>query len=141
MGISKNSKVKMHYKLSLAGGESVETSEGDDPIEFTFGAGQIIEGLERHLEGLEAGEEKRVEVEAADGYGERDDEAVVKLERGQFPEDDDLEDGMILTLQRQDGMVMRAVVLEANDAEVTLDLNHPLAGKKLVFDIKILEVG
>ncbi|HUT52347.1 MAG TPA: peptidylprolyl isomerase [bacterium] len=133
--------VKMHYTLKLDDGEVLESSFDGDPIEFEFGSGRIIPGLEKALEGMTDGEEKHVVVACEDAYGPRNPDAVGAVPRGEFPEGEPLEPGMIFSLQRHDGMTMEAMVVEINDDDVTLDLNHPLAGETLHFDVKVEKVS
>jgi FKBP-type peptidyl-prolyl cis-trans isomerase 2 len=141
MNVEMYSRVKMHYKVSLADGEVIEDSAAGGPIEVVYGSGGIIPGLEQALMGMAPGEEKQVVVAPADGYGERDDEAVVNVPRGQFPPGQKLEPGMVFSIRTQDGHMLHATMLEAGLEEVKMDFNHPLAGKELHFDIKVLDVS
>lgn len=134
-------RVKMHYTLKLSSGEVVQTSFDGDALEFEYGRGEIIPGLESHLEGMNEGEEKSVVVSAADAYGDRDPKAVVTVPRSEFPAEGPLEAGMMFQLMAPNGQVMHAQLVEASESEVTLDLNHPLAGEDLHFEVKIESVG
>jgi FKBP-type peptidyl-prolyl cis-trans isomerase 2 len=140
VAITQSCTVRMHYTLKLESGELIESSFEGEPIEFEFGSGNIIPGLEREIEGMDEGDEKHVVVEPEDAYGETDPAAVVSVPHERFPEDVKLEPGLMLQLQREDGVIMHARVVELTDAGVTLDLNHPLAGESLHFDIKIEKV-
>ncbi len=133
--------VKMHYTLKLDNGEVLETTQDGEPVEFEFGAGSIIPGLEKELEGMAQGDEKHVVVEPDDGYGPRNPEALVKVSREEFPAEGPLEPGMMFQMNREDGVTMHVTVVGEEGGEVTLDLNHPLAGEKLHFDIKIAEIS
>jgi FKBP-type peptidyl-prolyl cis-trans isomerase 2 len=133
--------VKMHYTLKLDDGEVLESSFDGDPIEFQYGQGQVIPGLEQALKGMTDGQEKHVVVPCQDAYGPRNPDAVGAVPRVEFPEGEPIEPGMIFSLQRHDGMTMEALVVEVGDNEVTLDLNHPLAGETLHFDIKVEKVS
>jgi FKBP-type peptidyl-prolyl cis-trans isomerase 2 len=133
-------RVRMNYKLSLADGEVIEDSAESGPIELVYGQGSVIPGLERALEGMQPGEAKQVVIAPEDGYGERDDEAVIMVPRDNFPQDQKLEPGMVFSLRRQDGHVIYARLLEIHDQELKMDFNHPLAGQTLTFDIKIEDV-
>ncbi len=140
MGITQFSRVKMHYTLKLDNGEILETTENDEPLEFIYGVGEIIPGLERELEGMNPGEEKHIVVPPEEAYGPRNPNAVITVPREEFPVEGELEEGMIFRLRREDGMVMSVTIAGVSENDVTLDLNHPLAGKTLHFDVKIEEV-
>jgi len=133
--------VKMHYRLKIADGDELESSFEGAPLEFQYGVGQVIPGLERALAGMSAGDAKQVEVEPGDGYGERDPQKVANIPREQFPPNEKLEPGIVLGLQTEDGMVIQATVVSASESEVVIDLNHELAGMKLCFDVEIVEVS
>jgi FKBP-type peptidyl-prolyl cis-trans isomerase SlyD len=108
-------------------------------LEYIHGAGNIIPGLERELEGLEAGAEKKVKVSAKDGYGEVDPRLVVVVPRDRFPAEDAVEVGMKFHAEMSDGLrIMRIVAVD--DDKVTLDGNHDLAGAELFFDVKVVSV-
>ena len=112
---------------------------GKDPLVFTQGAHEIIPGLEKKLSGLKVGESKQIEVSAEEGYGPVDPQRKQEVEKMKIPEDA-RKVGAKLTGQGPDGRMMFAQVTEVKEETVVLDLNHPLAGKKLFFDIKVLKV-
>jgi len=127
--------VGIKYELREKGGsEILDSNKEDAPLEFVLGTGMIIPGLEAGLVGLNEGDEKQIEVPAADAYGELNPEAIQMLPREQF-EGIDLEKGMMLYGQGEDGQTTQVVVKDFNDTDVTIDFNHPLAGKDLVFDV------
>lgn len=129
--------VGIDYTLRIEDGEVIDSSEGRGPLEFIQGRGQIIPGLERALYGMALGDEKQVVVAPDDAYGEFDSELLESLPRSAFPADMDLEEGMGLRMRTQDGRTVVVYVRDANDENVTVDLNHPLAGKTLHFDVRI----
>lgn len=130
--------VSMHYTLKLDDGQIVDSSDGGDPLEFLQGFGQIIPGLEKELYGMAVGDNKKVVVAAADGYGEVDPEAFQSVPRAIFPEDLELVEGMGLRMRDQDsGQLVETYVAEVGPTEVLLDFNHPLAGEELTFDVEI----
>jgi FKBP-type peptidyl-prolyl cis-trans isomerase 2 len=131
--------VELAYKGTLPDGTVFDESTKDDPLQFMFGVGMMLPGLESGLLGMRAGERKQVEVKAADAYGERTEAAIQEVPREQMPEDMELEIGSTLTAQTPDGPIY-ATILELKDTTVILDFNHPLAGKDLVFDITVLSV-
>lgn len=133
--------VSMHYTLTLDDGQIVDSSDGGDPLEFLQGFGQIIPGLEKALYGMAVGDNKRVVVAAADGYGEVDPEAFQSVPRTIFPEDLELVEGMGLRMRDQEsGQLIETYVAEVGSAEVLLDFNHPLAGEELTFDVEIADL-
>lgn len=129
--------VSMEYSLHVDG-EMIDSSQGREPLEFLQGAGNIIPGLEDELYGMEIGETKNVIVAAEDGYGELDPDAFIDVPREQFPPEIPLEVGVQLQLQDGNGQVMMARIDTVEADRVRLDFNHPLAGKELVFDVKIV---
>lgn len=138
MGIQNGSKVTMHYKLTVDG-ETIDTSEGKDPLQYVQGEGQIIPGLEKELEGLDKGAKKQVAIPPESGYGHHDPAAMQKVSRSSFADADNLKVGSTVRGQAGDQMFM-AVVTAITTDEITLDMNHPLAGKTLNFDIEVVNV-
>ncbi len=129
--------VGIDYTLRLESGEVLDSSEGRGPLEFIQGRGEIIPGLEQALYGMSLGDTKEVVVAPADAYGEFDSELLETLPRSVFPVDMELEVGMGLRMRTQEGRAVVVYVREANDESVTVDLNHPLAGKTLHFAVRI----
>lgn len=127
----------MEYTLHVDG-QLVDSSEGRAPLEFLQGAGNIIPGLEEELYGMELGESKNVIVSAEDGYGELDPDAFVDVPRAQFPAEIPLEPGIELQVRDDTGRVLLARIDRVDDQSVRLDFNHPLAGKELNFQVKIV---
>lgn len=139
MKIENGSKVSLDYTLTVDGGV-VDSSEDHEPLIYTHGEQQIIPGLERELTGLMAGDEKSVTVSAKDGYGEIDPEAVRDIPRSALPPDLQPEVGMTLAVRGPHGQAMPVHVTAVDTDKITLDLNHPLAGKTLHFKVKIISV-
>lgn len=138
--IQEGSNVKIHYKL-MVDGELVDTSQGGEPLAYVQGAGQIVPGLEEHLAELSQGAESTVEVPPEKGFGVKDPQAVQTVPRSSFEDPESLKTGMLVQGQTGDGKTFNATVSEISDSEVTLDLNHPLAGKTLEFQVEIVEVS
>jgi FKBP-type peptidyl-prolyl cis-trans isomerase SlyD len=133
--VANNHVVGIKYELREQGGtEILDSNTQDAPLEFVMGTGMIIPGLEAGLVGLNEGDKKKIEVPAAEAYGENNPEAIQMLPRDQF-EGIDLEKGMMLYGQGEDGQTTQVVVKDFNDTDVTIDFNHPMAGKDLVFDV------
>jgi len=138
MKIEKDRVVRFHYSVAEAGQEPVETSRDREPLAILFGHGNIIPGLEKAMDGREAGETFKADVTAADAYGERRDGMTQRVPKKHFG-DQKLAPGMQVVLNTSFGP--RAVTIEKIGMSVVdVDLNHPMAGKDLQFDIEIVEV-
>lgn len=131
--------VSLKYTLTVDG-EVVDSADEKDPIQFIQGFGQIIPGLERELYSMTIGQSKKVTVSPEDGYGELDSEAVMEIPRSEMPDDIPLEAGIELDIVNEDDEEMTAVIKEVKDDVVVLDFNHPLAGKKLEFDVTVVDL-
>lgn len=141
MTIQKDKVVTMHYHLTSADdGQVLDSSRGSNPLTYLHGTGSIIPGLERELVGLGVGATKTVQVEAADAYGEYDDEMVQTLPRAEFAGIENLEVGMMLQAQDQDGNTFDVHITQIEGDEVQIDGNHPLAGIPLTFEIEIVAI-
>ncbi len=133
--------VKVHYTGKLTTGENFDSSTGREPLEFTVGAGQMIKGFDAALPGMAVGDKKTINIAAEDAYGERSEDAIIPFPKENVPEDMKLEPGMTLTLSNQEGQPIPVIVLEVKEDAVILDANHFLAGKELIFDIELVEIG
>lgn len=133
--------VAIHYTGTLADGSQFDSSEGRDPLRFTLGSGQIIAGLEAAITGMSQGEKKSVTIAAAEAYGDHRPEAVQAVPRAQIPAEIPLEVGGGLQVQTPDGQTIPVTVASVTDEEVTLDANHPLAGKDLTFAVELVEIA
>ena len=129
--------VSIHYKLTLDDGNVVDSSEGQDPLEYLHGAQNIVPGLERELTGKSIGEALQVKVTPADGYGERDEAAVQTVDRSAFPADAPVEEGITFQAMDENQNPLLGTITKIDGSQVTVDFNHPLAGMTLNFDIKI----
>lgn len=139
MTISDGTTVSMEYTLKLDTQELIETNVGEEPLRFTQGSHQIITGLENAVEGMKVGDTKQVTVQPKDGYGESDTRLVQEIPIEKIPEDL-RKVGLSLFSRGPGGREYRSVVKEVKEKFVVLDFNHPLAGKTLVFDVKILDL-
>ncbi len=137
--VGDNDVVSLEYTLTVDG-EVVDSSEGHGPIEYIQGKGQIIPGLEKEVYGMAVGESKEVVVSPAEGYGEENPEAFVEVPKSEFPPEIPLEVGTPLQLRDQQGQVFDATIAEVKENTVLLNFNHPLAGKTLTFQIKVVDV-
>lgn len=130
--------VRLEYTLTDDGGKVIDSNKNKDPFVFTQGRGQIIPGLEKAILGMHEGEIKHVMVLPEEAYGTQDPKAVLELPRDRVPPD--VKVGTWLQGRNQNGQQIRALVKEIKENMVVLDLNHPLAGKTLNFDVKVLSV-
>ncbi len=138
--VQNGSTVTLHYRGTLKDGTEFDSSfERDEPMTVTTGQGTLIAGFETALEGMTAGETKTFTIESANAYGEPNPEAFTTLERTVFPDDFPFEAGMTVPLMGPQGQVI-ATLTEINDATVTADLNHPLAGEDLTFEVEVINV-
>jgi FKBP-type peptidyl-prolyl cis-trans isomerase SlyD len=131
--------VQLEYTLADESGKVLDSNKGGEPLTFTQGQQEIIAGLEQALDGMRAGEEKKVTLKPADAYGEVDPAAVTEVPKEQIPADA-LKVGTELVAQNQNGERRSVRIKEIKEGSVIIDLNHPLAGKTLVFDVKVLSV-
>jgi len=132
--------VKVHYTGKLEDGTVFDTSINRDPLQFTIGEGQIIPGFEQAVVGMNPGESKTTKVPADKAYGSHHKKRVLVVDRNQFPVDLKPEVGQKLQIRRTDGQTIVVTVTDVSESSVTLDANHPLAGKDLTFDIQLIEL-
>jgi FKBP-type peptidyl-prolyl cis-trans isomerase SlyD len=140
MKIEKGSVVAIDYRLHLGDGKVVDASAPDDPLTYLHGEGQIVPGLERALEGLSAGDARQVVVAPEDGYGPSDPEALQEVPRSAFPAEIRPEVGMELVAQGPGGEPVPFVVRDVKLESVVIDMNHPLAGQTLHFDVTVRQI-
>jgi len=133
--------VKVHYTGRLEDGTEFDSSTGGDPLEFKLGEGEVIPGFEQAVEGMDLNESKTVTIPADDAYGPRRDDLVMDVDRGEFAEDADPEVGQHFRVREKDGHEITVVVTGVGESQVTMDANHPLAGKDLTFDIQLVAVA
>lgn len=136
----KGDTVAVHYTGTLESGDVFDSSQGRDPLEFEVGGGQVIPGFDQAVTGLGVGETREVEIAPEQAYGEPREDLVVDVERDQFPEDADPAVGQQVQVQVAPGQNRVATIREIGDEAIKLDLNHPLAGKTLKFDVELVEI-
>ncbi|ROR32512.1 FKBP-type peptidyl-prolyl cis-trans isomerase [Inmirania thermothiophila] len=132
--------VKVHYTGTLDDGTVFDSSRGREPLEFTIGEGMLIPGFEEAVIGMSVGERKSVSIGSDDAYGPRHEEMVQTIDRAVIPEDIDLEVGTRLTATGPGEQPLLLTVVELTEDTVTVDANHPLAGKDLTFEIELVEI-
>jgi FKBP-type peptidyl-prolyl cis-trans isomerase SlyD len=140
MKIASGHVVAIDYRLHLGDGKVVDASEPGDPLSYLHGTGQIVPGLEKALEGLVVGDARQVVVSPEDGYGPSDPEAVQEVPRTAFPAELKPEIGMELVAQGPAGEPVPFVVKDVKLETVVVDMNHPLAGKTLHFDVTVKDI-
>ena len=140
MRVTEGRVVSLEYLVRLDSGQVVETSMGKNPIEYVHGGGQILPALERALEGLREGEQAAFSIPCEDAYGERKHDNVLTLPRTLFPADVDLKPGLCLYARASGGQSYPITVREVRTQDILVDLNHPLAGERLYFEVTIRAV-
>lgn len=140
MQIAANKAVSIDYTLTNDAGEVLDTSAGGEPLVYLHGAGNIIPGLERELDGKQVGDELKVTIEPEDAYGEFSADLVAVLGRNMFEGVDELEVGMQFHASAPDGGMQIVTITALDGDEVTVDGNHPLAGQRLTFEVKVAAV-
>ena len=139
MKAAHGSKVKIHYRGTLETGEEFDSNLDGEPLEFKVGEGQVIDGFEKGVLGMEAGQEKTFTVPPEQAYGVHDAELLMTTPKSALPPDG-LFEGIGVRIRLQDGRTAEGFVTKIDGDSVTLDFNHPLAGKSLTFAIKVVDV-
>ena len=133
--------VQVNYTGRLSDGTIFDSSIGRHPMQFTVGKGQLIAGFEKAVLGMAAGDKKTVVIPVAEAYGPRQDSAVVEVERKNLPPNLDAQIGQRLELTQEDDSTILVTVTGASETSLTLDANHPLAGKELTFEIELVSIA
>jgi FKBP-type peptidyl-prolyl cis-trans isomerase 2 len=138
--VQNGDKIKVHYHGKLRSGETFDSSDGREPLEFTVGSGQVIKGFDEGVKGMKVGDKKTVEIAVGDAYGEKQQEMMIEFPKEQFPADMNPEVGMQLMMSNGSGQNFPVTVAEVKEESVILDANHPLAGQDLIFDLELVEI-
>ncbi len=139
--VIKGNKVKVHYTGTLNGGEKFDSShDRGQTLDFQVGTGQMIKGFDQALLEMEVGQNKKINLKPTDAYGDMKPEAIQEVPKSTFPPNFELTEGGMVEGRTQSGQPMRATVKEVKDSSVILDMNHPLAGKELNFEIELVEI-
>jgi peptidylprolyl isomerase len=139
--VKKGDRVKFNYTLTLKDGKVVESNVGQAPLELVVGKNKAIKGLENALVGMSPGQTKTVVVKPADGYGAKDQAFVWTLPAAELPAGTPATVGTEVALARADGSRVEGVIAKVDGDQVTVDGNHPLAGRNLTFEIKLASIG
>jgi len=132
--------VHVHYTGRLDDESVFDTSEGRDPLTFQVGKGQVVPGFDKAVSGMEVGEKKTINIPSAEAYGPRVEQLVFTAPRDNLPSGYDPHVGEMMRLETRDGRQMDVVITDAKEETVTMDGNHPLAGKDLTFDIELVKI-
>ncbi|MBK5260379.1 MAG: FKBP-type peptidyl-prolyl cis-trans isomerase [Thermoanaerobaculia bacterium] len=133
--------VLVHYTGSFEDGSVFDTSEDGDPLEFTIGSEQVIAGFEEAIVGMKVGDRKREVISAERGYGKHEEQMVFQVGRDQLPDGTDVEVGETLQISFTDGETTAVQVMVIAEDSLTLDANHPMAGKTLVFELELIGIS
>ena len=133
--------VQIEYTGTFDNGEIFDSNVGRQPLEFQIGSGMIITGLEKAIQGMEVNDVKDITILPEDAYGEYNLDYVITVPRDDVEQNFHPEEGMIISIQLESGQLIPARITAVNPDNVTLDLNHPLAGKTLHFNVKLIAVN
>ena len=135
-------KINVHYTGKLTDGTLFDSSEGREPLEFEVGSGMVIKGFDEGVTGMSVGEKKTIHIPAAEAYGDMDPNYLAVFNKAEIPSDIPYEVGMQLNMHQDGtGQVMPVSVVEVTETTITLDANHPLAGKDLIFDLELVSIA
>ncbi len=134
-------RVRVHYTGRLDDGEVFDSSDGGTPLAFTVGDGQVIPGFENGVIGMAAGDTRTIHIPSEQAYGDHDAEGIMEVPRSEFPPEFELEPGSRVQGQQSDGTMVSFTIAAVADDIITLDANHPLAGKALTFDLTLVSIG
>ena len=133
-------KVRVHYHGKLRSGETFDSSQGREPLEFTVGSGQVIKGFDEGIKGMQPGDKKTLEIPVGEAYGEKSQDMIIEFPKAQFPADMSPEIGQQLMMSNGSDQSFPVTILEVKEESVILDANHPLAGQDLIFDLELVEI-
>jgi len=133
--------VKVHYTGRLDDDTVFDTSRGKSPLKFTIGEGNLIKGFEKGLIGMEVGEKKNLVIPPEEAYGQNDEKLTTKVSRSHLPDSVQPAIGMQLQVKQKDGSIFMVWITGMDEETVTLDANHPLAGKTLKFDVELTDIA
>ena len=138
--VKNGDKIKVHYHGRLTTGETFDSSEGRQPLEFEVGSGMVIKGFDEGVMGMKVGEKKTVNIPADQAYGEKSPEMMIEFPKSQFPAEIDIQVGTQLMMSSASGQQFPVKIAEVKEDSVILDANHHLAGEELIFDLELVEI-
>jgi peptidylprolyl isomerase len=133
--------VRIHYQGTSEDGEIFASSYEGTPVEFTLGEGTVIPGIEEAVEGMSEGESKTIQLTSSKAYGSKSEKMVIDMYRKEHPELNGCKEGQSVRLCKRDGSHLHARIVQISDSTITVDANHPLAGKSVAFQIELLQIG
>lgn len=139
--VKKGNRVKVFYTCKLKDGKVFETNTGGTPLEFTVGKGKVIKGMENAVIGMKPGETKTVVIKPADGYGTKDQSLIWTVGTAEIPAGIPVKETAEVEFKRADGSTVEGRIVKIEGDLVTIDGNHPLAGRNLTFEIKVVDLG
>jgi len=139
-GAKDGDKVKVHYKGTLDDGTVFDSSDGREPLEFTIGGGNMIPGFENGVKGMEKGRKKTITIPCMEAYGPVHPDAMTEVPKGEFPKDLNLQAGQQFQMADPEGNVMVIKIVKVEGDTVTVDANHPLAGRDLTFELELVSI-
>lgn len=137
VGVGEGTRVFLNFALTLEDGEEIDTNFGGDPVDFAIGDGSLLPGFERHLIGMQPGERQLFSIMPEEAFGQPNDNNVQVIPRDQFADDMALEVGLLCSFADAAGGELPGLVVAIDDSEVTVDFNHPLAGRTILFDVLV----
>lgn len=140
MAVKKGDTISLHYAIEMENGDVFDSSVSRDPIKFEVGSGQVIPGIEEEVIGMSVGDKKKINVNPEKGFGEHKGDLIQSAPREIF-KGHEVKAGDIVDLRSQEGELAKAQIVNVEEEQVTFDLNHPLAGKKIVVQIELVEVA
>lgn len=138
--VKSGDKIKVHYYGKLTTGETFDSSEGREPLEFEVGSGMVIKGFDDGVTGMTVGDKKTINIPYDEAYGPRNPEMVIEIPKDKFPKDMEIEVGIPIGMSDQQGQQFQVTIVEIKEEVVMLDANHPLAGQDLIFDLELVEI-
>lgn len=141
LSIGQGAQVTLHFAIKMADGSQVDSTFDGAPATFSVGDGSLLPGFEAVLMGLEAGDEREFELAPEQAFGQRNPNNLQKMPRSSFADDIELEEGLMLSFADAQKAELPGVVAEIGDEQVVVDFNHPLAGRTLIFDVRIIAVA
>ncbi|MDH4129023.1 MAG: peptidylprolyl isomerase [Spirochaetota bacterium] len=139
--VQNGNQVLVHYTGKLEDGTIFDSSSGRDPLAFQVGSGQVINGFDQGVIGMQEGDKKTVSLSPENAYGERHDNYIQEVDKNIFDGSDELNQGQEVSLQNESGNIFKGIINEIKDEKVVIDFNHPLAGKTLIFDLELVAIS
>ena len=139
--VKENNTIKVNYTGKLSNGQTFDTSEGKEPIEFVLGQGKLIPGFEKGLIDMKLNEKKTIEIAKDQAYGEVNDNLIQEVNKTELPQDMEPKVGMGLVSKSPDGQEINLMVVEVKEESIVVDGNHPIAGHDLIFDVEVVEIN